>query len=227
MKKQGIYEILNTKTNKRYIGSSSNIERRWKEHDSMLRHNKHHSIKLQRSYNRTKYKSVYQYNIIETVTNTKELHKIEQLYIDKYDSFYNGYNCSMVDSIIYFNHKNLTKQQKKLKQEIYYNQYMELYNTYKDNIELSKTYLDRMNNNYYSWIQYNKVIQLILEYEAYFSTKDYYIRLWDKYYIIATYNRNPLIQYTYTTNSNKLELKNISKNLSYLNSKDRKEYEYK
>jgi group I intron endonuclease len=227
MKQQGIYEILNTKTNKRYIGSSVDIERRWKEHDSMLRHNNHHSIKLQRSYNKTKDETVYKYNIIEIVEDLKQLHKREQYYIDKYDSFNNGYNCSMVDSIIYFNHKGLTKQQKKLKQEIYYNQYMELYNTYKDNIEISKTYLDRMNSNYYSWIQYNKVIQLILEYEAYFSTKNYYIRLHNDFYIIATYERNPFIEYIYTTNKNKLELKNISKNLSYLNTEDRKEYEYK
>jgi hypothetical protein len=104
---------------------------------------------------------------------------------------------------------------------------MELYNTYKDNIEISKIYLDRMNSNYYSWIQYNKVIQLILEYEAYFSTKNYYIRLHNDFYIIATYERNPFIEYVYITNKNKLELKNISKNLAYLNNADRKEYEYK
>lgn len=224
---KGIYEILNTNTNKRYIGSSIDIERRWKEHDAMLRHNNHHSIKLQRSYNKTKDKDIFTYNIIESVTDLKILHEREQYYIDEYDSFYNGYNCSMVDSIIYFSTKTLTKKQKKLKQDIYYNNYMELYNTYKDNIEISKTYLNRMNNKYYSWIQYNKIIQMILEYEAYFSNKDYYIKLWDKFCMISSYNTNPFIQYIYTTEQNKLILKNISKNSAYLTKEDRKQYEYK
>lgn len=227
MCKQGIYEILNIKTNKRYIGSSSDIERRWKEHDRMLKSNKHHSIKIQRSYNKTKDKAIFTYNILEIVEDIKILHKREQFYIDKYDSFYNGYNCSMVDSIIYFNYKTLTKKQKELKQSIYYNNYMELYNIYKDNIEISQTYLNRMNSKHYSWIQYNKVIQVILEYEAYFTTKDYYIRLWDKFCMIATYNKEPLIEYLYTTKLGDICLKNISKNLMYLNNEDRKQYEYK
>ena len=32
MIQQGVYEILNINTNKRYIGSSKDIERRWEEH---------------------------------------------------------------------------------------------------------------------------------------------------------------------------------------------------
>jgi len=227
MIQQGIYEIFNTNTNKRYIGSSKDIERRWEEHKRMLKNNKHHSIKIQRSYNKTKDKSIFVYNILEIVEDYYILHKREQFYIDKYDSFYNGYNCSMVDSIIYFNYKTLTKRQKELKQNIYYNNYMELYNIYKDNIEISQTYLNRMNSKHYSWIQYNKAIQVILEYEAYFTTKDYYIRFWDKFCMITTYNRNPLIEYLYTTKSSDIYLNNISKNLCYLTNEDRKQYEYK
>jgi group I intron endonuclease len=48
----GIY-VIKCKVNDRfYIGVSKNIEDRWKEHKSDLKNNKHHSIKLQRCYNK-------------------------------------------------------------------------------------------------------------------------------------------------------------------------------
>lgn len=42
---KGIYKITNTKNGKVYIGSSSNIERRFTEHKCELIENKHHSYK--------------------------------------------------------------------------------------------------------------------------------------------------------------------------------------
>lgn len=48
----GIYEILNTKNNKRYIGSSINIETRLSQHKSSLKHNRHSNTYLQRSWNK-------------------------------------------------------------------------------------------------------------------------------------------------------------------------------
>lgn len=47
--KSGIYAIINTKTNKHYIGSAINFEERWKRHFKDLDNGNHHSIKLQRS----------------------------------------------------------------------------------------------------------------------------------------------------------------------------------
>lgn len=48
----GIYQIVNTKNNKRYIGSAWDLSRRKSDHFSMLRTNCHHSIYLQRSYDK-------------------------------------------------------------------------------------------------------------------------------------------------------------------------------
>ena len=48
----GIYQIVNQKNGKTYIGSSKNIIRRWYFHKSALKHNRHHCIHLQRSWNK-------------------------------------------------------------------------------------------------------------------------------------------------------------------------------
>jgi group I intron endonuclease len=46
----GIYSIINTTNGKIYIGSSINIERRWKQHKWALRKGAHHSPHLQRAW---------------------------------------------------------------------------------------------------------------------------------------------------------------------------------
>ena len=43
----GVYKIINLQTNKIYVGSSVDIEGRWKQHKKLLLKNKHHSIRLQ------------------------------------------------------------------------------------------------------------------------------------------------------------------------------------
>ena len=48
----GVYQILNVTTNKRYIGSSKNIVKRLKDHIKSLHSGKHHSILLQRAWNK-------------------------------------------------------------------------------------------------------------------------------------------------------------------------------
>lgn len=82
----GIYSILNLKNNKRYIGSSNNIEKRINCHFSNLLKNKHCNKKLQNSYN--KYgKSFFTYEILEMFEkiDKKQLLEIEQKYINNYD----------------------------------------------------------------------------------------------------------------------------------------------
>lgn len=49
----GIYEIVNIANGKNYVGSSINMKKRWSEHRSGLRNNKHHARVLQRAW--TKY----------------------------------------------------------------------------------------------------------------------------------------------------------------------------
>lgn len=48
----GVYEIFNTATGKRYIGSASKLDARFKRHRSELRRGTHHSPKLQRAWDK-------------------------------------------------------------------------------------------------------------------------------------------------------------------------------
>lgn len=52
MKRIGIYKITNLRTKKFYLGSSVNIDHRWRQHKCLLNKNKHHSAKLQASWNK-------------------------------------------------------------------------------------------------------------------------------------------------------------------------------
>jgi hypothetical protein len=84
-----IYSITNTMNNKRYIGSSKSYKRRWYEHLYQLKNNYHHSIYLQRTYN--KYgKSILEFEILEecTIENRKER---ELYYITLYKAFDKNY----------------------------------------------------------------------------------------------------------------------------------------
>lgn len=88
----GIYAIKNTINGKVYIGSAKNFKKRWKRHRSQLKNNKHHSIKLQRSYN--KYgKDSFEFIILEECENRfeRELH-----WINKHNSYTNGYNIGSI-----------------------------------------------------------------------------------------------------------------------------------
>ena len=57
MKIVGIYCITNKITNKIYIGSTIDINRRWKEHKKELSKNKHHNLYLQNSFNKYGHKN--------------------------------------------------------------------------------------------------------------------------------------------------------------------------
>jgi len=64
MAKGGVYEILNTASGKRYVGSAVNLPRRKKEHWRGLRGNCHPNQRLQNSWN--KYgESAFEFGVIE------------------------------------------------------------------------------------------------------------------------------------------------------------------
>lgn len=90
----GIYKIENLVNNKVYIGSSKNIYKRWADHKNSLRNNKHHSIHLQRSWNKYKEES-FEFAIIEKCFEADLILK-EQYWIDFYKSYdiNIGYNIS-------------------------------------------------------------------------------------------------------------------------------------
>lgn len=88
MFKSGIYKITNLLNNKCYIGSAIDIKHRWKVHQRFLKNSKHHSILLQRAYD--KYgKENFKYEIIDYVSSPKNLIKYEQLWLNEVKPEYN------------------------------------------------------------------------------------------------------------------------------------------
>lgn len=90
MKKiSGIYKIYNSVTKKCYVGSSKNINSRWKKHKEDLTANRHHNQHLQNDWN--KYgKDAFQLEVIEVCLLDKGiLIEREQYYIDTLKPEYN------------------------------------------------------------------------------------------------------------------------------------------
>ena len=82
--KTGVYKITNQANDKMYVGSAIDLMNRWYKHKSQLNKNKHHSIKLQRAWNKYGVDN-FKFEIIEECDKEK-LIEIEQYYIDLYDS---------------------------------------------------------------------------------------------------------------------------------------------
>jgi group I intron endonuclease len=96
MNEVGIYKIVNIINKKVYIGSSEDIEFRWKQHIILLRNRKHNNVRLQRAWD-TYGEEAFAFKIIKRV-QVKSLLKVEQYYINKFES-YNpkfGYNISRI-----------------------------------------------------------------------------------------------------------------------------------
>lgn len=89
-----LYSIVNETTQKRYIGITSDYNRRIKKHRTELNCNKHHSPKLQNAWKYYGEKDfTFTFKAIE-ITKYDDLYQIEIEEIAKYDSYNNGYNCS-------------------------------------------------------------------------------------------------------------------------------------
>lgn len=79
----GVCQIYNTETNKRYIGSSIDVQRRLKEHLRNLKANRHCNQHLQNAWNR--YREYLVFEPLEYCEPDQCL-KLEQQYIDYYNS---------------------------------------------------------------------------------------------------------------------------------------------
>lgn len=88
---KGIYHIKNLINNKVYIGSSKNIENRFKTHIRLLNSNKHINCKLQEDWNIYK-ESNFEFSLLEECEENKLLIK-EQKYLNNLD-FNNNYNIA-------------------------------------------------------------------------------------------------------------------------------------
>lgn len=94
--RSGIYQILNTVNNKRYIGSSKKLYYRLKQHLSKLRKNKHHSQHLQNAWNQYGEQAFRIESLIEC--EEKDLEFYENLIVNSYkanDPNF-GYNTRLV-----------------------------------------------------------------------------------------------------------------------------------
>ncbi len=92
--KCGIYKIINLKTGKFYLGSSVNIEKRFTQHVCDLRANRHHSVYLQRSYNKHG-EDCFELRIVE-LCEEASLKEREQKYLHNlyYTNSYNVSRCA-------------------------------------------------------------------------------------------------------------------------------------
>lgn len=94
----GIYSIRNIINNKRYIGSSTDINHRFKAHCRDLVKNEHTSYKLQNDYNLLG-NNKFRFEILEILdndVNKKLLEMTEQKYMDLTNSVKEGYNINPV-----------------------------------------------------------------------------------------------------------------------------------
>jgi group I intron endonuclease len=88
MCKGGVYCIVNTINNKKYIGSTKCFKSRFSKHKSDLLKKKHHSFLLQRSWD--KYGSeAFEFKILEEVSDCLLYKQKEQHYLDTEDCHYN------------------------------------------------------------------------------------------------------------------------------------------
>jgi group I intron endonuclease len=94
MSKMGIYQWVNTSNNKIYIGSAFNFKSRKRAHLGELRRNVHHSDHLQAAFN--KYgEGIFEFQILEEVTDKNLLKEREQYYLDLFQSYDPRYGYNM------------------------------------------------------------------------------------------------------------------------------------
>lgn len=86
----GIYVIRNMTNEHQYVGSSGNIVERFRKHCEALRRGKHHSVALQRAWNKHG-EAAFNLLILELHYNQETLKETEQRWLD---STHVEYNCS-------------------------------------------------------------------------------------------------------------------------------------
>ena len=92
--KCGLYKIVNKNNNKFYIGSSTNLNQRWKSHKNALRRGAHINEYLQRSFNKHG-QEAFEFVVLKQCTKANLL-KEEQLMLDKHFGKKECYNLNNV-----------------------------------------------------------------------------------------------------------------------------------
>lgn len=83
-----IYKITNIVNNKKYIGQTKDYKKRFSQHKTSLRKNKHCNPHLQKAWNKYGEKSF----VFEVIEYTEDYNDREQYWIKYYKSDINGYN---------------------------------------------------------------------------------------------------------------------------------------
>ena len=113
----GIYGIRSISHPERvYIGSSTNTKQRWKQHQGLLGHKKHHSKKLQ--YHYTKYGLTDLVFELIIQCEAENLIKAEQIIIDIYKPWFN--NCPTAGTTL---GRRLSKKTKDKMSKVRYNKH--------------------------------------------------------------------------------------------------------
>lgn len=89
----GIYRIRNLLTARVYIGSAVNMAKRRGIHLHQLRHSKHHSVKLQRAWDKAG-EGAFVFEVVEIVNDASQLLAREQVWLDETRAWVTGYNCN-------------------------------------------------------------------------------------------------------------------------------------
>lgn len=94
---QGIYQILGP-GGRCYVGQSTNVESRLREHFSLLRRGAHNNLHLERAW--AKYgEEAFSARILEVVEDSALLTPREQYWIEHFDAFRNGYNRAAIAGV--------------------------------------------------------------------------------------------------------------------------------
>ena len=94
---QGVYCIEHIDSGTKYIGSSNNIQQRWREHKSHLRRNKHVNRWLQRAWN--KYgEDTFVFSVVYECNDVTERITVEQHLLNEIKENGNTYN--MLDCVL-------------------------------------------------------------------------------------------------------------------------------
>ena len=90
----GVYMIKNKVNGKFYIGSSVDIAFRWARHKRQLHNGNHHSVHLQRAWDKYGEEN-FEFKVIEECSEDMTFQR-EQYYLDLYKPYNNdiGYNIS-------------------------------------------------------------------------------------------------------------------------------------